>query len=62
MENSNKITIIPNGPAMIQGTCEVTLPNGEVVIKEGRTTLCRCGLSANKPFCDGKHKGEFKVD
>jgi len=62
MENSNKITIIPNGPAMIQGTCEVTLPNGEVVTKEGRTTLCRCGLSENKPFCDGKHKGEFKVD
>ncbi len=61
MENS-KITIIPNGPAMIQGNCEVTLPNGEVVVKEGRTTLCRCGLSANKPFCDGKHKGEFKVD
>ena len=58
----NKITIIPNGPVMITGDCEVTLPTGETVQKEGRVTLCRCGLSANKPFCDGKHKGEFSVD
>ena len=59
---SKKITIIPNGPVMIKGDCEITLPNGETVVKENRVTLCRCGLSTNKPFCDGSHKESFKVD
>jgi len=59
---AQKITIIPNGPIMIKDDCEVTLADGSVVNKETKVTLCRCGLSANKPFCDGGHKGEFKVD
>ncbi|WP_255688781.1 MULTISPECIES: CDGSH iron-sulfur domain-containing protein [Pontibacillus] len=31
----------------------------EYVTKKG-CSLCRCGLSNNKPFCDGTHKGVFK--
>jgi CDGSH-type Zn-finger protein len=55
------ITLRPNGPLRIDD------PNGvvEVVDAEGNKfdltgkpafSLCRCGASANKPFCDGSHK------
>jgi CDGSH-type Zn-finger protein len=29
---------------------------GEVVGEESRVALCRCGVSANKPFCDNSHR------
>jgi CDGSH-type Zn-finger protein len=31
------------------------IPAGKEVV-----ALCRCGLSKNKPFCDGAHKGVFQ--
>lgn len=61
-DTKTKISIIPNGPVMVQATCEITLANGEKVSKENRVALCRCGLSNNKPFCDGTHKGKFEAD
>lgn len=50
------IQIKPNGPILIETDCRITHSNGEVEIKKGRTALCRCGGSANKPYCDGSHK------
>ena len=52
-----KVKVIPGGPLMVTGTCEITHADGTVQLKENKTTYCRCGLSANKPFCDGGHKG-----
>jgi CDGSH-type Zn-finger protein len=52
-----KITISPNGSAKIEAErVEIHMPDGTVVIKEGKFSLCRCGASATKPFCDGTHK------
>ena len=34
----------------------VTAPDGETYEVRNRVTLCRCGASMNKPFCDGSHK------
>jgi deoxycytidine triphosphate deaminase len=48
-------TVAPNGPVIITGAFALTLPDGSTVQREGKTALCRCGASANKPFCDGAH-------
>ena len=44
------------GPLVVRGEVEVLLPDGSVV-RRTHASLCRCGFSANKPFCDGSHTG-----
>jgi CDGSH-type Zn-finger protein len=53
-----KITIANNGPLRIEGDFTIHDPEGNQFGLAGRTTisLCRCGHSENKPFCDGAHK------
>lgn len=50
------IEIRPDGPIVVNTDCHITHSNGEVEIKKGKTSLCRCGASSNKPYCDGSHK------
>jgi CDGSH-type Zn-finger protein len=52
-----KITAASNGPLRIEGDFEIVDPTGKAFGLAGRTaiSLCRCGHSANKPFCDGSH-------
>ena len=52
-----KITVLNNGPIRIEGEFEILDPSGAAFGLAGRTviSLCRCGQSANKPFCDGAH-------
>jgi hypothetical protein len=58
MENKNEVTItvLDNGPLLMNGTVKVVLKDGSTIIKEGNTALCRCGQSKNKPYCDGAHR------
>jgi CDGSH-type Zn-finger protein len=53
-----KITCRNNGPFRIEGAFTLLDQEGNVFDLAGRTTisLCRCGASENKPFCDGAHK------
>ena len=53
-----KITPINNGPIRIEGEFTIVDSTGTPFGLAGRTviSLCRCGQSANKPFCDGAHK------
>ncbi len=55
---STKITVNNNGPLRVEGDFEILDPEGKAFGLAGRTrvSLCRCGHSANKPFCDGSHK------
>ncbi|MGO4869711.1 MAG: CDGSH iron-sulfur domain-containing protein [Roseiarcus sp.] len=46
----NTITVRENGPLAVHAEIEI---DGKPAGK--RATLCRCGASANKPYCDGSH-------
>jgi len=59
---TTKITVKSNGSLKIEGDFEIVDKNGNVYGMGGREiiSICRCGLSQNKPFCDGSHKGHFE--
>lgn len=44
-----------SGPLWVRGGIPVTGADGQTYEVRNRVTLCRCGRSANKPFCDGTH-------
>ncbi len=49
-----EISLAANGPILIRGLVEIQATDG--TSRSGaRGALCRCGQSANKPFCDGAH-------
>lgn len=50
------IEISPDGPLLVQGDFRLKDINGSLTEKSNITALCRCGSSANKPFCDGSHR------
>ena len=53
-----KVTIFNNGSIRVEGDFTVHDAEGKEFGLAGRTmiSLCRCGHSENKPFCDGSHK------
>lgn len=53
-----------NGSLRVEGNFEIVDKDGNVYELGGRdvVSLCRCGLSANKPFCDGSHRNHFEHD
>jgi len=61
-----KVTVRPNGPYRVEdpdGLIELVDANGNKYDLTGKPafSLCRCGASANRPFCDGSHKIAFQA-
>ncbi|MEE8366422.1 MAG: CDGSH iron-sulfur domain-containing protein [Gammaproteobacteria bacterium] len=56
MNSDNPVTIKPavDGPYIVQGLKNFSNRNGAIECK-ATIALCRCGQSANKPYCDGAH-------
>ncbi|GAB5520078.1 MAG: CDGSH iron-sulfur domain-containing protein [Rhodothermales bacterium] len=48
------ITCAANGPLLVRGP--LTLHGSNYSAACSKTALCRCGLSSNKPLCDGSHR------
>jgi CDGSH-type Zn-finger protein len=55
---ATKITVKPNGSLRVEGEFEIYDGNGQRFDLSGRTSisLCRCGQSKDKPFCDSSHR------
>ena len=53
-----QMKIMPNGPLRVSGPVEIVDNEGKVVFEGENAVICRCGLSANKPLCDGTHRKE----
>jgi CDGSH-type Zn-finger protein len=49
------IATVPDGPLWVRGGIPITTQSGVTYEVRNRVTLCRCGQSKNKPFCDGTH-------
>ena len=52
------VTITPtlNGPYEVTGEVTIIAPDGTILRETAKSYLCRCGHSANKPYCDGTHR------
>jgi len=50
-----KIFVAKNGPYVVTGDCTLEGATTGAGVSAQRRTLCRCGSSQNKPFCDGAH-------
>ena len=51
-----RIQVTKTGPYLVNGRFLFVDAEGKEETREGNIALCRCGLSAKKPFCDGTHK------
>jgi len=55
---ATRITVMNNGSLRVEGDFEIVDQEGRPFGLGGRprVSLCRCGHSNNKPFCDSSHK------
>jgi CDGSH-type Zn-finger protein len=51
-----EIKVEADGPYEVTGNFHLVGADGEKLSDSERVFLCRCGHSANKPFCDGSHR------
>lgn len=54
-EKKPVITPTPNGPYVVKDLPALANQKGPIEMAKSTIALCRCGKSANKPFCDGAH-------
>ena len=53
--STNSVDVVEDGPLYLRGDITILSSEGELLSKDTRIALCRCGASANKPLCDGSH-------
>ena len=56
MSEKVKIQVEKNGSVRVTGTGDFVDAEGNVIETKTDFSLCRCGASKEKPFCDGSHR------
>lgn len=56
MSENIRMQVKANGSIRVTGTVDFVDAEGNVIRTETNFSLCRCGHSANKPFCDSAHR------
>ena len=56
MSENIRMQVKANGSIRVTGAVDFVDAEGKVVRTESDFSLCRCGHSNNKPFCDGSHR------
>jgi uncharacterized Fe-S cluster protein YjdI len=51
----SKVEVLRNGPLLVYGNLTIKDQFGNETKKSKVTAFCRCGLSGNKPYCDGSY-------
>jgi CDGSH-type Zn-finger protein/uncharacterized Fe-S cluster protein YjdI len=60
-DDENQVMVANNGPLYVRGELRIEGAPADMPGVAFRAALCRCGLSANKPFCDNSHEdGAFR--
>jgi len=55
--SEHHVELMSNGPILVKGPLTLVDAAGqEEKLDKPWVALCRCGQSANKPFCDGVHQ------
>jgi uncharacterized Fe-S cluster protein YjdI len=52
----NEVMVMKDGPIVLKGNFTLYDPDGKEIPHMKMTSLCRCGVSNNMPFCDGTHR------
>jgi uncharacterized Fe-S cluster protein YjdI/CDGSH-type Zn-finger protein len=55
-ETPTQVGTLVNGPVTLRGDLQFRDRSGQVTRSATRATLCRCGQSSDKPFCDATHR------
>jgi uncharacterized Fe-S cluster protein YjdI len=51
-----RVKLMKDGPLLFDAVVRVRAEDGTELERSGKVSLCRCGGTANQPFCDGSHK------
>jgi CDGSH-type Zn-finger protein/uncharacterized Fe-S cluster protein YjdI len=55
--SANEARVTPDGPLFLRGDIAIHDASGNLVARETRVSMCRCGATKTPPFCDNSHGG-----
>ncbi|HEX7309345.1 CDGSH iron-sulfur domain-containing protein [Lentzea sp.] len=61
--NARKVTVVPNGPVLVEGPVELVTDDGETHTSDRFVVaVCACRRSKRYPFCDTSHRKRVRSD